>query len=87
MKDMERSKPLIRRTLSGLGRLVIGVCLGAVLLMGCRKEQDPAPPPEPPLVEVISVVQQDVPVTFERVAQTQSSHLVNIQARVSGFPL
>lgn len=28
---------------------------------------------------------QDVPVSFEYVAQTQSSHLVNIQARVSGF--
>ena len=83
--DSDRSKPLIRRTLWHLGRLAIGVGLGAVLLMGCRKEQDPGPPPEPPLVEVISVVQQDVPVAFERVAQTQSSHLVNIQARVSGF--
>lgn len=27
----------------------------------------------------------DVPVSFEFVAQTQSSHLVNIQARISGF--
>jgi len=33
----------------------------------------------------MEIVQRDVPVSFEFVAQTQSSHLVNIQARVSGF--
>lgn len=33
----------------------------------------------------MEVVRRDVPVVFEYVAQTQSSHLVNIQARVSGF--
>jgi len=33
----------------------------------------------------MDVIQRDVPVVFEYVAQTQSSHLVNIQARVSGF--
>jgi len=33
----------------------------------------------------MDVVQKDVPVAFEYVAQTQSSHLVNINARVSGF--
>jgi len=33
----------------------------------------------------MEIVQKDVPVAFEYVAQTQSSHLVNIQARVSGF--
>jgi membrane fusion protein (multidrug efflux system) len=33
----------------------------------------------------MDAIQRDVPVAFEYVAQTQSSHLVNIQARVSGF--
>ena len=33
----------------------------------------------------MTVVQQDVPVSFEYVAQTQSSRQVNIHARVSGF--
>jgi len=37
------------------------------------------------VVTVMDIVPRDVPVTFEYVAQTQSSHLVNIQARVSGF--
>jgi membrane fusion protein (multidrug efflux system) len=50
---------------------------------GCSKEQKTgAATPE---VEVMTVVQQDVPVAFEYVAQTQSSRQVNIQARVSGF--
>jgi membrane fusion protein, multidrug efflux system len=39
----------------------------------------------PPQVSVITVQPRDVPVTFEFVAQTQSSRQVNIQARVSGF--
>ena len=38
-----------------------------------------------PVVWVVEVAAKDVPVFFEYVAQTQSSHLVNIQARVSGF--
>jgi membrane fusion protein (multidrug efflux system) len=33
----------------------------------------------------MDIAPRDVPVSFEYVAQTQSSHLVNIQARVSGF--
>ncbi|MBA3602739.1 MAG: efflux RND transporter periplasmic adaptor subunit [Parachlamydiaceae bacterium] len=36
-------------------------------------------------VTTILIEPKDVPVSFEYVAQTQSSHLVNIQARVSGF--
>jgi membrane fusion protein (multidrug efflux system) len=37
------------------------------------------------MVSVVEVIPKDVPVTFEYVAQTQSSQLVNIHARVSGF--
>lgn len=36
-------------------------------------------------VTTFIVEARDVPVSFEYVAQTQSSHMVNIQARVSGF--
>ncbi len=36
-------------------------------------------------VTAIIVEAKDIPVSFEYVAQTQSSHLVNIQARVTGF--
>ncbi len=50
----------------------------------CRSEKKASAPP-PSVVTVMDVIRRDVPVTFEYVAQTQSSHLVNIQARVSGF--
>jgi membrane fusion protein (multidrug efflux system) len=38
-----------------------------------------------PNVTTITVTPADVPVVFEHIAQTQSSHVVNIYARVSGF--
>lgn len=62
---------------------VIALCLAITLAAGCKKEQQAiALPPE---VTVMDIVQKDVPVSFEYVAQTQSSRQVNIQARVSGF--
>ncbi len=56
----------------------------AFLLPACKSEKKATAPP-PPAVTVMEVARRDVPVSFEFVAQTQSSHLVNIQARVSGF--
>jgi len=62
---------------------VIAMSLAVTLAAGCKKEQQAiAPPPE---VTVMDIAQKDVPVSFEYVAQTQSSRQVNIQARVSGF--
>jgi len=64
-----------------------GACIivtAAILLTACKSEKK-AVAPSPPVVSVISVSPRDVPVAFEYVAQTQSSHLVNIHARVSGF--
>lgn len=63
----------------------IGIILGAsFFLPACRGEKKSQPSSQP-VVTVMEVVRKDVPVSFEHVAQTQSSHLVNIQARVSGF--
>jgi membrane fusion protein (multidrug efflux system) len=56
----------------------------AFLSPACESKKEASAPP-PPVVAVMEIVQKDVPVSFEFVAQTQSSHLVNIQARVSGF--
>ncbi|MGE5714427.1 MAG: hypothetical protein ACM32F_11160, partial [Betaproteobacteria bacterium] len=62
---------------------VAGVAV--VLLVGCGRGT-PAPPTRPtPEVTAVTVNPRDIPVTFEFVAQTQSSQSVNIQARVSGF--
>ena len=76
---------LIRRNVISRLWSVIAVCIcTALFLSGCKKEQAVAPA-QPPVVSVVEVIPKDVPVTFEYVAQTQSSHLVNIHARVSGF--
>ena len=61
--------------------LLIGI---SSLLAGCGKE--PALPPRlAPDVTVMTITARDTPVTFEFVAQTQSSREVEIRARVAGF--
>jgi hypothetical protein len=53
------------------------------LLRHAKREKRPRSLPATGSVVTASL--KDVPVAAEYVAQTQSSHLVNIQARVSGF--
>lgn len=66
-------------------RVFLGAVVMALLLpAGCSQEK-PVTAPPPPEVSFVQVVAQDVPVTFEYVAQTQSSQEVNINARVNGF--
>ncbi len=62
---------------------IVAAGLSVLFMTGCAEEQKVEPPP--PEVTVLDIVQQDVPVSFEYVAHTQSSREVNIQARVSGF--
>lgn len=57
---------------------------GSLLLAGCGKEPV-APVLQAPEVTVMTVTSRDTPVTFEFVAQTQSSREVEIRARVAGF--
>jgi len=68
--------------------IVTTMCLSLFLLCltACGKDKPAANVTKPPaVVNAYLVEANDVPVTFEYVAQTQSSHLVNIQARVTGF--
>ena len=67
--------------------IVVASCAALVLaaLGGCGKQQTGLPPAGPAEVVTVKVVPQDVPVSSEYVAQTQSSQAVNIAARVSGF--
>src|SRR5512139_707149 len=62
---------------------IVAAGLSVFFMTGCAKEQKVEPPP--PEVTVLAIVQRDVPVSFEYVAQTQSSRQINIQARVNGF--
>jgi membrane fusion protein (multidrug efflux system) len=59
---------------------------GAIAALAACGRGTPPPPARPtPEVTTVTVNPRDIPVTFEFVAQTQSSQSVNIQARVSGF--
>lgn len=60
------------------------IVTAAFLALACQSKTE-APPSTVPVVKAMEIEKRDVPVVFEYVAQTQSSHLVNIQARVSGF--
>lgn len=78
-------KPLPRKVVN---RLAAASALAAALLAaasGCGREKAKPPEMGAPEVTTVTVQPRGVPVVFEFVAQTQSSHQVNIQARVSGF--
>lgn len=93
MTDRQREKghlPMIyepRSSLVWIVRLLTNLLIVAMTLVpaACRSEKAAPAPALPPVVSVMEIVPRDVPVAFEYIAQTQSSHMVNIQARVSGF--
>ena len=64
---------------------LIVLIAAALLQTGCREKKEAQVTKPPKEVSVVNVTLQDVPVSSEFVAQTQSSQLVNIQARISGF--
>jgi membrane fusion protein (multidrug efflux system) len=65
-----------------------GVLLLAAALLtvvaGCKKA-DPPPPPAPPEVQVMTVLQQDVPVFQEWIGMLDGSTNAQIRAQVSGY--
>ena len=63
---------------------LLGLALVAQLA-GCDDTKKEAPKKEPVSVTFVETKAQDVPVTFEFVAQTQSSQQVQIYARINGF--
>lgn len=65
---------------------VIFLCLLSLMaLAGCKKsEQQAGPPPEAEVV-IVTVQPKTMPAIYSFVAQIQSSHQVDVTARVSGF--
>lgn len=61
------------------------LCAGSLLLAGCGKEAPKAAAEAPPEVTAMTVAARDTPVSYEYVGQTESSHQVQIRARVTGF--
>ena len=74
---MLRSTIQMAWTLLACGLLVVGA--------GCPKEEVKVQEKPPAEVTVVTVAAKDVPVSFQYVAQTESSHEVEIRARVPGF--
>src|SRR5208337_751650 len=58
-------------------------CSIFIFLTGCKKEQKPAPPP--PVVEVLEVIQKDVPIRHEWVGTTDGMVNATIRAQVTGY--
>ena len=61
-------------------------CCGLVLAAACGRSEAPAPP-RPPVVEVVRVLQRDVPIYQEWVATLDGYVNAQIQPRVSGYLL
>jgi len=59
--------------------------LALALLSGCGKQAPQGGAGGPLEVTAVTVTPRDTPVTYEFVGQTQSSHEVEIRARVAGF--
>ncbi len=66
-----------------LFRIVIIFCCTSIVLAGCKKEQKPAPPP--PVVEVMEVIQKDVPIIHQWVGTTDGMNNATIRAQVTGY--
>jgi len=84
---MSTSKSFPPRLYSPVPRILLWIlAVFAVLLpmSGCKKDQK-APAHPTPEVSVIQIEPRDTPVDYEFVAQTQSSHQVEIRARINGF--
>ena len=77
-----KSLPAPLRRIRFFSLAVLAVAMATVC--GCSKEEPPAPPP-PAEVVAVTVTPQTVPVTVPFVAQAESSHQVEIVARVNGF--
>ncbi len=67
----------------GFVPVLASITLLFVMLSSCKKEEQAAP--TPPDVQVIEVIQKDMPITKEWVGQTIGAVDVEIRARVSGW--
>src|SRR5208337_789530 len=64
-------------------RTIIIFCSVSIFLAGCKKEQKPSP--QPPVVEVMEVIQKDVPIQHEWVGTTDGMVNATIRAQVTGY--
>lgn len=65
--------------------LVLTITLSSFALVHCKGETASAPPPALVQVEVVDVIQKDVPIQMEWVGTTDGSNNALIRAQVSGY--
>jgi membrane fusion protein (multidrug efflux system) len=65
--------------------VIFCVILIVGLLTGCGQDKKGGAKRPPAEVTVVTITPKDTPVVFEWVGQTESSHMVEIRARVAGF--
>ncbi|WP_179581540.1 efflux RND transporter periplasmic adaptor subunit [Tunturiibacter gelidoferens] len=69
---------------------IVSIVVGMCLLMaggGCEEKKEAGPPPKPPEVEVSDVVERDVPIYEEWVAQLNGQVNADITPKVQGYLL
>jgi membrane fusion protein (multidrug efflux system) len=71
------------RSLGSIALVAILVC--TLLVVACKKEKTSVAPIQTIEVTAVKVEPRDVPITFEWLAQTESSRQVDIRARVEGI--
>src|SRR5438876_2819049 len=59
--------------------------LAGLVCLSCAKKQ--APPPPPPAVEVVTVIQKDVPITKEWIGSLEGFVNADIRPQVTGYVL
>jgi membrane fusion protein (multidrug efflux system) len=73
-------------SIRSIGSIAVGtVLVCALLVVGCKKEKTSVAPVQTIEVTAVKVEPRDVPITFEWLAQTESSRQVDIRARVEGI--
>lgn len=73
------------RLLARSAALVLTIILSSFALVHCKGETASAPPPALVQVEVVDVIQKDVPIQMEWVGTTDGSNNALIRAQVSGY--
>jgi RND family efflux transporter MFP subunit len=84
-----RMVPLIARGRARAGQIVLAAAAAGLLILagtGCGKQTKPAGPP-PPVVQVVTVTPQDVPVFQEWIGTLEGYVNAQIRAQVTGYLL
>jgi membrane fusion protein, multidrug efflux system len=73
-------------SIRSIGSIALGtVLICTLLVVGCKKEKTSVAPIQAIEVTAVKVEPREVPITFEWLAQTESSRQVDIRARVEGI--